>query len=177
MKSAKSSAGGQRCLLPNARRFSFPPGELEFARTEEGVEELLAPPGPLLCGQQVEWGGAGEVGYPPRDTAVEEEGGGLGVHGSQGGERAGHVGQLLSEEGSCGLGWADMAPEDAQAIGGSPKSVMSSAYARQRTLGNAAAVAWSAGCMAAAKSRGPIGSPCRTPRALRSGPLLKPASR
>ncbi|GJP33357.1 hypothetical protein CLOM_g17901 [Closterium sp. NIES-68] len=65
---------------------------------------------------------------------------------------------------------------DAHAAG-SPRSVISSAYARQSTVGNADAVAWSAGCKAAAKSRGPIGSPWRTPRALRRGSLPNPAGR
>ncbi|GJP71935.1 hypothetical protein CLOP_g2721 [Closterium sp. NIES-67] len=57
------------------------------------------------------------------------------------------------------------------------RPVMSSAYARQRTRGNAWAVSRRAGCMAAAKSRGPMGSPCLTPRALRRGWLSKPASK
>ncbi|GJP39612.1 hypothetical protein CLOM_g23964 [Closterium sp. NIES-68] len=55
---------------------------------------------------------------------------------------------------------------------GSPTKVMSSAYARQRTSGWAAAVVWSAGWMAAAKRRGPMGSPWRTPRALSRDPTL-----
>ncbi|GJP86982.1 hypothetical protein CLOP_g16956 [Closterium sp. NIES-67] len=60
---------------------------------------------------------------------------------------------------------------------GSPTKVMSSAYARQRTSGWAAAVVRSAGWMAAAKRRGPMGSPWRTPRALSRGGLSNSASR
>ncbi|GJP35032.1 hypothetical protein CLOM_g19497 [Closterium sp. NIES-68] len=74
---------------------------------------------------------------------------------------------------SAWVRWAKAAVHAA----GSPIRVMSSAYARQRTLGYAWAVSRRAGCMAAAKRRGPMGSPCRTPRALRRGGLLKPASR
>ncbi|GJP44543.1 hypothetical protein CLOM_g3929 [Closterium sp. NIES-68] len=60
---------------------------------------------------------------------------------------------------------------------GLPTKVTSSAYARQRTSGWAAAVAWRAGWMAAAKRRGPMGSPWRTPRALSRGGLSNSASR